>query len=410
MPSEARRRLGPALLATLLLLVCSVPAAAQDLRSDLRDSQLRLDSIRAERTRLQRDLEQIQSRLRDASRELTNIGRQHATSLSALREIEFQAAMLQESIEDTREALIETREQHQRRSTALNLRLREIYKRGPMHTVRVLLTAESFGDLLSRYRYLHLITQHERRMVQEIAQLEGELARQERSLRESIDRLDELRVEKEAEVASLRLLEERQNRAMRQVQQEQTRTATSLEALARDEARLSSLVADLERRRIEEDRRAAATGRGTVAGAISTRSLGSLNWPVDGDVIYRFGPERRPNGITLRNNGIGIAAPAGSSVRAVEAGTVTMSRPFEGYGPTVMISHGGGYYTLYLYLQSIHVVDGQQVTSGQQIGTVGGAQTPEGARVEFRVMVPLQGGPPQPVDPLDWLRSRSGGR
>jgi murein hydrolase activator len=110
----------------------------------------------------------------------------------------------------------------------------------------------------------------------------------------------------------------------------------------------------------------------------------------------------------LRQNGIGIAAPAGTAVRAVEHGVVRMARALEGYGPAVMLSHGGGYYTLYLHLRNLAVSEGQEVGSGQTLGSVGGEQTPLGPHIEFRVLVPLQGGPPQPVDPLDWLRARAG--
>ena len=143
-------------------------------------------------------------------------------------------------------------------------------------------------------------------------------------------------------------------------------------------------------------------------GSISTRDLGTLAWPVDGRIIYRFGPERRPNGVVLRNQGIGIATAAGTPVRAVEAGTVVLARPFEGYGPTVMVSHGGGYYTLYLYLARIEVTEGQTIAAGQTIGTVGGEQTPEGPHIEFQVRAPVRTGVPEAVDPLRWLRERAG--
>ena len=49
----------------------------------------------------------------------------------------------------------------------------------------------------------------------------------------------------------------------------------------------------------------------------------------------------------------------------------------------------------------------QQVRAGEQIGTVGGELTPEGAHIEFQVRIPLDGSI-EPVDPLTWLRSRSG--
>jgi septal ring factor EnvC (AmiA/AmiB activator) len=123
-------------------------------------------------------------------------------------------------------------------------------------------------------------------------------------------------------------------------------------------------------------------------------------------VIYRFGRENRPNGLVLRWNGIGIAADSGTPVRAVRSGRVVLAGPFEGYGPTVVVSHGDGFYTLYLYLEEIGVVEGRDVQAGQVVGTVGGTDTPEGAHLEFQIRAPSSGGSPQAEDPLRWLRPR----
>ena len=119
------------------------------------------------------------------------------------------------------------------------------------------------------------------------------------------------------------------------------------------------------------------------------------------------GLARTREGITER---IGIAAPAGSLVKAVEAGTVELAGPLEGYGQSVVVGHGAGYYTLYLRLRSINVTAGQTVRPGQIVGTVGGENTPEGAHLEFQVRTPGPGGSPRPVDPLNWLRARAGAR
>ena len=117
-----------------------------------------------------------------------------------------------------------------------------------------------------------------------------------------------------------------------------------------------------------------------------------------------FGREVRPNGTVLRWNGIGIGAIPGTPVRAVKGGTVVLAGAFEGYGPTVVLSHGQGFYTLYLYLEDIGVVEGRTVAAGQVVGTVGGGATPEGPHVEFQVRAPLGNGSPQAQDPLQWLR------
>lgn len=392
--------------AAALLAVFLLPAAShgQDTRNDIRQSQMRLDSIRQERERLQKELESLQSRVRDASRDLVNIGRQRAASTSALQELDFQAAVLETQVEQTQAELEYARERLRLQKTTLNARLRAIYKRGPLHTVRVLLSAESFGDLLNRYKYLHLVTEADRRIIDQVEILEAELDGKEADLRQTLTQMQLLRDDQSREVSELRRLESQSRRALNAVRQAETATAEELDRAEADERRVADLITRLERERAAEE----SSGGAAAPAAITTRDLGSLNWPVEGRVVYRFGPERRPNGITLVNNGIGIAAPVGTPVKAVEAGRVSHAGPFEGYGSMVMVNHGGGYYTLYMYLNSVAVADGQSIVSGQVIGTVGGAQTPEGAHVEFQVRAPIRGSMPEPVDPLTWLTRRGG--
>lgn len=399
---------GACVTAALLGLIASAaPATAQTaVLRDLRDSRAKLDSIQAEREKLQREMDQLRTRVRDASRELVNIERQREFSRSALLELEFQTALLNEDIEAATASHVETQARLRTRIQVMNERLRSIYKRGRTHTVQVLLTSRTFADLLNRYKYLHLMALYDRMAVQEVSRLERELAAQERELRESLGRLERLREERAEELAQLERVEQQRQTALRQFRQQETRTAGLITELEREQERLTGTIANLERRRLDEE----ARGIGPAAAAsITTRALGSLQWPVDGDVVYRFGPDRKPDGIVLKHQGIGIGAPAGTPVSAVESGVIEYAGAFPGYGPTVIISHGGGYRTLYLYLRNIGVRVGQQVTAGETIGVVGGEQTAEGPHIEFQVRVPMEGGV-EPVDPLAWLRSRAGVR
>jgi murein hydrolase activator len=396
------------LAALVAVLALATPAAGQEsVRQEIRDSQLRLEQIRQERLQLQRAMESLRAQVADVSSQLENIERQRLASARALRELDFQTAALTANVEATTQELILTQDRLRERQAVLDQRLRYIYKDGSMHSVRVLLSAQSFGNLLARYKYLHMLALQDQRLVRDVEALQRRLMLQDRELKRSLAALQQARAAKLEEIAGLQALESRHAEALRGVRQQERQTADRLERLARDEARIGTLISDLERTRVEEERRRSAAGRPVESRAsISTAALGSLDWPVEGNVIYRFGPERRPNGIVLRWNGIGIAAPVGTPVRVVEAGTVMMAGTSEGYGPSVIVSHGGGYYTLYLYLQRVGVQEGQAVEAGQVIGTVGGDRTPEGPHVEFQVRAPVRGGVPEPVDPLAWLRGR----
>ncbi|MFW6206127.1 MAG: murein hydrolase activator EnvC family protein, partial [Gemmatimonadota bacterium] len=179
-----------------------------------------------------------------------------------------------------------------------------------------------------------------------------------------------------------------------------------IQQLEEDEQRLTQVVAALERERLEAERRRAAAGLDAGSGTLDADALGQLPWPVEGELLYRFGPERRPNGVTLRRNGIGIAADPGAAVRAIRAGTVVVAEAMEGFGNGVVVSHGAGYYTLYLYLGEIRVREGQDVPAGQVVGTVG-AGPEEGPHLYLQIIAPVSGDAPVPVDPLPWLEPRS---
>ncbi|HKK94314.1 MAG TPA: peptidoglycan DD-metalloendopeptidase family protein, partial [Longimicrobiales bacterium] len=369
--------------------------------------QQRLEEIRAERERLQREMAAARMQVEDVSAQLRNIEQQLSVSRSVLAEMDFQTEVISAEVATASTQLIRTRERLREGDAVLQRRLRDIYKLGGLNTVRVLLGAESFGDLLNRYRYLRLMADYDRSLVNRVEQLETALLEQNEALQESLRELELIRNQKAGEVQELTQVELDREAALQRYRETARQAESRLDQLEADIARLTGLVDDLERRRLEEERRRAVAGRETGPATLGAADAGSLDWPLDGEVIYNFGRETRPNGTVLRWNGIGISAPRGTPVRAVRSGTVVLAGPFEGYGPTVVVSHGDGFYTLYLYLEDIGVIEGRVVEAGQVVGTVGGEGTPEGPHLEFQVRGPLDGGSPQAMDPLQWLRPRN---
>lgn len=389
----------------VIALACMAGAVAgqTDLRREILESQRRLEQIRAERSRLEGEMGDVRNRVRNASADLANVERRLSASRSVVAEIQFQSDAVTQSIQETTRELVQAGERLAENQAVLNRRLRDIYKMGPLHTVGVLLGASSFTDLLNRYRYLQRIASFDRSLVSRVESIEEELVGRSDDLRQRMAELGSLRQNRLSEVAQLRSVEAERQEALIEFRTREQRTATRLEQLDADEDRMTRLIGDLETRRREIETRTAPAG---TEASLSPEDAGSLDWPLVGDVIYRFGRERRPNGTVLRWNGIGISAPPGSPVTAVRAGEVVLAGPFEGYGPTVVLSHGDGFYTLYLYLEEIGVVEGRTVAIGQVVGTVGGTDTPEGPHIEFQVRAPVNGGSPQAQDPLSWLRAR----
>jgi septal ring factor EnvC (AmiA/AmiB activator) len=368
----------------------------------LQNSQQRLLEIRRERERLQREMERLRGRVHSLSGELTNIERQVEATGRIVTELDLQVRAMGSQIEQTTADLIVAEDALAEKRAVLFHRLSEIAKRGPLYYASVLLAAESFGDLLSRYKYLYLVSRQDRQLVGEVEALRNRVSEQRDGLLDLRADMERRRDERAEEGERLRQLERQREQSLRQSQREAQLTEQRLARLIRDEARLTELIAALERRR-----RAAETARGARAAPsrIRTSEIGQLDWPVEGEVIYRFGREQLPNNTTIRWNGIGIAAETGTPVRAIAAGTVREAAALGTYGLTVVLDHGGGLYSVYGLLSESAVRRNDEVAKGAVIGRSGGANSDQGPHLHFEIRQG-QGTSVQAVDPIAWLRRR----
>jgi septal ring factor EnvC (AmiA/AmiB activator) len=384
-----------------MLLLSAIPAHAQG-TPDLEESRRRLDEIRAERDRLQRQREKLQGQVHDVHDELSNLERQRESTQRIVSEIERQIGGLASQLDRSSAELILAQDNLAERRAVLQRRLVDIYKRGSLHTFQVLLAAESFGDLLSRYKYLYLTSEQDRLLVSDVEKLRNRVVQQRNNILNVRGELDRRREEREAEFAKYTELASERSRKLQSLQRSARSTERRLTELQKDESRLNGLLASLERARRDEAARSALRGGTGTAGSITTADLGKLDWPVEGAIVYRFGRDTLPSGGIIRWNGVGIAAPVGTPVKAVESGKVRLVGQFGTYGLTIVLEHGNGYYSVYSHLESADVKLGASVDKGRVIGTVGGQNSDYGPHLHFEI----RGENQIALDPTTWLRKR----
>jgi septal ring factor EnvC (AmiA/AmiB activator) len=390
-----------AVLSILAALSLASAAAGQEdpiqpLEEQIRLSRQRLAQIREEQWRLRSEMDALSAQIHNVSAELENLDSQTRNQEALLREMDHQLVIRDQQVQVTTGDLLRTRDHLVEKQVLFARRARDLYKRGPLANWQVLLAAESFADLINRYQYLFLVALHDRLLVRQIEELKSLLEQQYEKLRGEVHGLREIRDEKVREIQDLYHLERERGRRLATVRGLQATTVARLEELENAESNLTSLVDRLEREReAAEALAASAPTRGTLTPDLR----GRLDWPVEGRVLYRFGQQRNTDGTVIVRRGVGISAAEHSDVKAVATGSVVFARPYVSYGPSVILSHGGGYYSLYLYLSDITVNEGEMVATGQIVGHVGGADTPEGAHMEFQIRERGQA-----IDPVPWLR------
>jgi septal ring factor EnvC (AmiA/AmiB activator) len=383
-------------------LVCA-PAllAAQNSTSaeaKLRDNREELNRIRREREQLQERMQKLQSSAHSIGEELTNINRQHDATQRAVMSLDKQLGLITDEVKQTTSSLVRAEDEATIKRAVLRHRLIEIYKRGPLYDFQALLSADSFGELVARYKYLHLIALRDRATVKRIDDLRATIRNRRRQLVSLQSDVKQNRSEKEQEQQRLAALEQQRQQSLKRVQEDQRKTQERLAQVRKSESRLNNIIASIEAERKRASSKSSAVARG--ASSIRTADLGKLDWPVSGNIVYNFGRVIRPDNTTLRWNGIGIAAAPGTPVRAVAAGDVVLAAPLGTYGQTVIIEHGSGDYSVYGSLGNIAVAKGAHITKGQTIGTVGTSDPDLPPHLHFEIR---RGGPA--VDPAGWLRA-----
>ncbi len=133
----------------------------------------------------------------------------------------------------------------------------------------------------------------------------------------------------------------------------------------------------------------------TIKTAEPAGALPSFRWPVRGRVIAGFGPT--PNG--LQNDGINLAVPEGTPVKAAEDGVVAYAgNELKGYGNLVLVRHANGFVTAYAHASDILVKRGETVKRGQVIAHSGQTGNVTSPQLHFEIRKGST-----PVDPSQYL-------
>jgi murein DD-endopeptidase MepM/ murein hydrolase activator NlpD len=133
----------------------------------------------------------------------------------------------------------------------------------------------------------------------------------------------------------------------------------------------------------------------TVKTAEPAGALPGFRWPARGRIIAGFGPS--PNG--LQNDGINLAVPEGTPIKAADDGVVAYAgNELKGYGNLVLVRHSNGFVTAYAHASEILVKRGETVKRGEVIARSGQTGNVTSPQLHFEIRKGST-----PVDPAQFL-------
>lgn len=124
--------------------------------------------------------------------------------------------------------------------------------------------------------------------------------------------------------------------------------------------------------------------------------------PMDGEILSHYGFQDHPVlHIRTKNLGVEIRGKKDGKVKAAAHGTVVLVSEIDGRGPSVIIEHPDGFFSVYGHLEKTIVKEGDTVTNCQEIGIVGDIASLNGIKLYFQVSAGTD-----PLDPLQWVKGK----
>ena len=357
--------------------------------------------IRAQETS---DAERISDRIRSLQREAERLAGESRTLVGDLRQREIDRQIKAEQLKQAESAMAEAEGALRDTTTRLTdlelqrinqlpdmkAQLVDIYKRGRSGYARFLFGASDLREFARATRAVGALSAINERRIEEhrrtIEAMREERMAFEQKAKELQTKTADARRAKSASDAAVTSAAE----LIRQIDSRRDLNAQYVGELQVAYTRLQQQITALSAEKPSAD-----------AVAVPLRPFqGALEWPVQGRIVGAFGqPSARLGGTALRN-GIEIAAEEDAPVRAIHGGTVGYAGPFTGFGTLVIVDHGNNGYSLYGYLASTSLQQGNAVEAGAEVGRVGLAPAgPPTLYFEMRI-------DGRSVNPVQWLKTR----
>jgi septal ring factor EnvC (AmiA/AmiB activator) len=383
------RTFPPSLLRTpaapiLLLVLLTAPfAGAQDPTPDMQRITERIQG-------LQREAERLAGESRTLVVELRQKEVDRALKVEQLRQAEAEADAAQRALQDATDRLSNLELKRINELPDVKTQLVNIYKRGRSGYARLLFGADDVREFARAARAVGALS-----------------SITERRLAEHRRTLDALRQERSSFEARATELQARETAARRARAAADAAVASAASLIRQIDSRRDLTAQYAGELQVAYDRiqeQISSIGDDQPPGApvaIPIRPFqGALEWPAAGRILGAFGQPAARLGGTVARNGIELGVDEGAPVQAIHPGTVGYAGPFTGFGTLVILDHGGNNYSLYGYLDSSPLEQGQMVASGAEVGTAGLAPAgPPALYFELRI-------DGKSVNPVQWLKPR----
>lgn len=343
---------------------------------------------------------------KSVSTDIENLDAKIQVTSAKISTLESEIVRLNKDIAENQEKLEEAQVNLSENTDALRMRLREMYKRGNVNYLEVILNSRDIEELLRNNEIISSIARADRELIEFIQEQIDTIKETEERLQIDKAKVSASKAAVENERQSYQAAVDAKNNYMKVLESnldlykaEFEKAQSNWDALDSEIARLQKEIT-AQKKAEEAAARRATRVHSNITVSSGPRNGQSYTWPLPGhySISSPFGYRVHPIlGYSKFHSGVDIPAPSGTPIVAAKSGTVIMSQLMSGYGNVVMVDHGDTV-TVYAHCSALNVGVGESVKAGDVIAFVGSTGLSTGAHLHFEVRVNGS-----PVNPLGYV-------
>jgi len=387
----------------LLIFSCQFIIAQSDERDYDEELKYQNDAINALKTeinQLRLKIKTAESRERSASTRISSLDEEISLTAKLIRSLKSEEEKTRKRILQLKSDILKNENELESLRARYKKRVVNSYRKGRLTDLEKVFSSTTWRQAIYRTQYLKIISDIEKKLTNQIERLLIQISQQKLELEAVLRNNLKLVRDKQQQISSYRDMRIDREKELNRIRNDKKALSNYIEEKEAGIIQLESIIKKVleDKARFERELRIRKQQE-----ALKTKSFkalkGQLPWPAEGRIIAKFGRQWNSKlKTTTENPGIDIKGQPGSPIRTVLGGVVTTITYIRGYGTTIIVDHGGGFYTVYSHVTNIQTVVDGQVRNGDIIAYMGDSGSINGSKLHFEIW-----GKGQKLDPEKWL-------
>lgn len=400
-------------LITILVCLLSFNFAFAD---EVKDKTHQLNDKKDNISDIKDKISTIEDKQESIEKEMDKLDQEITSVQNEISDLDSKIELMDKEIIKSKKEVEKINEQIKAQNDLYEDRVRAMYMNGPAGYIDIILSAQSFVDLLTRADMVKRVVEYDKNILlnmsnmhkeaeekknklskqqNELVDLKNELDTKRKQLVKASDEKQKYYDKLDDNIDSYKKMLSDEERASRELEQEIKKLQREQER--REQERLEQEKREQEEREKQENANKQNANNNNSNNGHASNNVGSPS-VVKGGIVRAsdIGYTPRitcPYGMRLHpilhiwrmHTGVDLGVPSGTPIYSMDEGTVIIARYSGAYGNYVVVDHGGGITTLYAHASRLLVNEGQKVKKGQMIMKSGNTGYSTGAHLHFEV-------------------------